>query len=89
MAAFRTSDLNLAAALKTALQQTPTVQIHGRLAEFTFDVDPQEAQRVTEAYYSDQLNANLRLYAQNLRDLKSLIFAARDGTRTLGPQERG
>lgn len=75
---FRTSDLSLAAALKTTLRQNPTVQINGRLAEFVFPAEAQEAQRIADQFYSDALTANLRSYAQDLRDLKSLIFAARE-----------
>ena len=74
---FATTDLALAAALRTLLSVNPTIHITDRLAEFRFRVDPQEAQRVADRYYGDHLSVNPRRYSQDLRDLKALIFAAR------------
>ena len=78
MTGFKTTDLSLAAAVRTILRHSPSVRINGRLAEFAFQVDSTQAQQVADRYYSDDLSANLRTYAQDLRDLKSLIFAARE-----------
>lgn len=79
MDTYRTTDLNLASALKTVLRRNPSVQLNGRLAEFIFQVDSTEAQKVADSYYADSLSANLRTYAQDLRDLKALIYQVRDG----------
>ena len=74
---YRTTDLNLAAVFRAVLSKTPTVHVGPRLAEFRFQVDPKEAQHLADQYYGDQLSINPRRYAQDLRDLKTLIFAAR------------
>lgn len=81
MTTFRTSDLHLASALKTVLDlPAPAIKVSERHSEFIFQVDPKEARRVAEAYYGDKLSANLRSYASNLRDIKTLIFQARTGS---------
>ncbi len=75
---YTTTDLSLAAALRNLLSRTPSVHLTSRLAEFRFTGDPAQAQRVADEYYSDRLTVNPRQYAQDLRDLKTLIFQARN-----------
>ncbi len=74
---YRTTDLSLAAALRTALSSTPTVHISDRLAEFHFQVNPESAKRLAQEFYGDRLSVNPRRYSEDLRTLKAMIFQAR------------
>ena len=76
---FSTSDLALAAAFRTILSETPTVHVGSRLAEFRFSTNPNEAQRLAQAFYGDRLSINPRRYSEDLRTLKAMIFQARNG----------
>jgi len=75
---FRTTDLALAAALKTTLRVNPRVSIKDRFAAFCFEADPQNSKRIAENFYANRLEGDLRRYSEDLRTCKSLIFAARD-----------
>lgn len=76
---YETTDLYLAGALKTALRLPfPSIRISGRFSSFAFQVDPTEAQRVAVQFYNDSLRVPARRYAQDLRDLKSLICQRRE-----------
>jgi len=75
---YRTTSLDLSAALRTTLGKAPSCQISGRLVEFIFPVDPKEAQRIADQFYSDSLTANLRAFSANLRDLKAMLHQARE-----------
>ncbi len=77
MSTYRTSDLALAAALKTTLRRSPAVELTSRFAEFVFSVDPSDAQPIADRFYTDELTVPARRFAQDMRDLKSLIFQAR------------
>ena len=80
MASYETTDLYAAGALKTALRLSfPNIRLNGRLSTFVFDVEPAEAQRVVAEFYNDSLRIPAREYGAVLRDLKSLIFQAREG----------
>lgn len=76
--AFSTTDLYLAAAVKSALRLPfPLVKINGRLSAFVFNVDATDAQHVVDSFYNDALQLPVRQFSQDLKDLKALIFAAR------------
>ena len=80
MASYETTDLYLAGALKTALRLPfPEIRLNSRLSAFAFQIDPTEAQRVAAEFYNDSLHVPARRYSQDLRDLKGLIFQAREG----------
>lgn len=79
MATFETTDLYCAAALKTFLQLPfPAIRVGGRLSNFIFEVDPIRAERASASFYNDSLSIPARRYAQDLRDLKALIFRAKE-----------
>lgn len=76
---YHTSDLALAACLKAVLRLPfPTIRVDGRLSTFIFEVDPVEAQSVADDFYNDRLSVPARRYAQDLRDLKALIFREKE-----------
>ena len=78
--AYETSDLYAAGALKVALRLSfPIIRLNGRMSAFVFEVEPTEAQRVVTEFYNDSLHVPARQYGAVLRDLKSLIFQAREG----------
>ena len=78
--AYETTDLGLAAALKCALHLAfPEVRPNGNLSRFIFNLDSQKLEETVATFYDDTLMVPARRYAQDLRDLKSLIFAARGG----------
>ena len=80
MTSYETSDLYLAGAIKTALRLPfPDIRLNGRLAAFCYRVDLAKAQRIAAEFYNDSLCVPARRYGQDLRDLKSLIFQAREG----------
>ena len=82
MQVYQTTDLYLAAALKTALGLPfPDIQAEGRFSTFIFQVDPAQAQQAAERFYADTLTVPARRYAQDIRDLKTLIFQTREGQR--------
>ena len=78
MPSYTTSDLAVAAALKTALHVLPEIHVRGRLCEFTFPIDQAKAQQIVQQFYDDTLSLPLRRYAQDLRDLRSLIANAKE-----------
>ena len=76
---FETSDLYAAAAVKSILHLPfPDILLTGRLSTFVFAVEPTEAQRVVNEFYNDSLHVPARRYAQDLRDLKTLICQRRE-----------
>ena len=80
MATYSTNDLYLASAIKTSLRLPfPEIHVEGRLSSFIFRVDPNQAQQIATRFYNDELTVLARRYAQDLRDLKSLIFRAKEG----------
>jgi len=79
-AAYQTTDLYLAGAIKTVLRLHPNISLSGRLSVFSFPIDPVEVQRVVSEFYNDALHVPARRYASDLRDLKTLLCQKRDGT---------
>ncbi len=79
MATYETTDLSLAAAIKSELRLPfPEIRLDGRLSTFVFSVESQLAQQVATRFYNDDLQISARRYAQDLRDLKALIFRAKE-----------
>ncbi len=76
---FSTTDLALAAVFRTLLSETPVVHIGPRLAEFRFQVDTEEAQRLSDQFYGDKLSVNPHRFSEDLRVLKMMIHLARSG----------
>ena len=82
-AIFETTDLYFASALKTFLQLPfPEIEANGRFSTFRFvTVDSVKAQAIADQFYNDTLQVPARRYAQDIRDLKALIFRAKESTR--------
>ena len=80
---YETTDLYCASALKTALNLPfPEIEADGRFSTFRFTtVDPARVQAIADQFYNDTLHVPARRYAQDLRDLKALIFQAREQGR--------
>ncbi len=77
---MKTSDLNLAAALRLFLRTTPRIELRDRFSEFIFEgVDTAEAERLANDFYSDRLTGDLKAYSGALRDLKTMLMTARGG----------
>ena len=80
-ATFETTDLYLACAVKTALRLPfPEIQATGRFSTFRFQVNPAEAQRVSQQFYDGALRLDVREFSAALRDLKALLLQQR-GTK--------
>ncbi len=79
MTTYETTDLSLAAALKSEFRiPFPEIRLDGRLSTFVFSVDPGLAQEAATRFYNDELQISARRYAQDLRDLKALIFRTKE-----------
>ena len=79
---FETTDLYCASALKTFLQLPfPEIEVNGRFSIFRFTtIDSVKAQAIADQFYNDTLHVQARRYAQDIRDLKALIFRAKESS---------
>jgi hypothetical protein len=79
MDTFRTTDLYLAGALKSATNCNPSVFIREHRCEFSFQIDAIESEDLVDRYFRGQLSLPALRFAESLRTLKALIHQARSG----------